>query len=133
MGYVVVFSQNLGGGRSANIQFNFAQGATEKDWNVEFDKFSSIFDRQVARADLAGLENQLKAQELVAEVIAKDIVKLEASMNFKTHNIDPTKRNPETGAREAAAIGAQKDALEAANRKALELRKIIDETRKKAA
>lgn len=132
-GYLAVFQANLGDGKQVSLQFNFALGATRKDWAAELDLLSDVMDRQIARAELPRARNQLIVQEGVAASIENDIENLEKTIALKSTNQDAARRNPMPVTGEIANRDAQKQALTKARRQIEDQKKLIAELEKKAA
>ena len=55
-------------------------GAPKEDWNAELDNLTAVLDRQAARASLDQKRKDLKANQLVVEVITDDIRKMQENL-----------------------------------------------------
>jgi hypothetical protein len=132
-GYLVVYTANLGDGKQINFQFNFALGATPKDWGKELDILSDVVDRQMARAELPKARNQLIVQEGVAGSIESDIENLNKTIDLKTNNQDAARRNPVPVANDVSSVTAQKQALTKIRKEIENQKKLIAMLEKKAA
>jgi len=132
IGYAVVLAANLGDRRTLTFQFNFAQNLSAADMNTELDKLAAVLDRQVARAELPSKREELKAQKLMAEVIADDIQRMQDQV-AKAADVDPARRNKVNTQQLEQNITAQGEALKKTRRMVSELGKIVGELEQKAA
>lgn len=132
IGYAAVLAVNIGDRSSLTLQFNFAKSASQEAMNAELDKLTAVVARQAARAELPARLNDLKAQQLVEEVIGDDITKMRA-MVAKAGEVNVNRRNAVNTQQLEQNITAQEEALKKTRRSIQELTKIVADLEKKAA
>ena len=121
-GYVFELSANLGSERNFSIRGNFPIGASLEVMNAEMDKLVRVSDRQLSKACIASLEEDIAKHEQQLEN-AKSNLKLVQSKFKKYQEL------PATGAAEIDNAGSNVKALEAMIERK---KKFLEKTRKDA-
>lgn len=76
-GYVFELSADLGSGRNFSIRGNFAVGETLETMNSEMDKLVRVCDRQLSKAVIANIEEDLFKHENMLEKAIRDYQAME--------------------------------------------------------
>ena len=77
-GYVFELSADLGSGRNFSVRGNFAVGETLENMNAEMDKLVRVCDRQLSKAVIANIEEDLFKHEKMLEKATRDYVAMES-------------------------------------------------------
>jgi len=76
-GYVFELSADLGSGRNFSIRGNFGVGETLEVMNSEMDKLVRVCDRQLSKAVIANIEEDLFKHENMLEKAIRDYQAME--------------------------------------------------------
>jgi hypothetical protein len=76
-GYVFELSADFGSGRNFSIRGNFGVGAKLEDMNTEMDKLVRVVDRQLCKAVIPNIEEDIFKHEKMLEKAKRDYATLD--------------------------------------------------------